>query len=279
MAQAWLDLLKRLPSLYQTYQPLGRRPQTPELTTFENPDKYSLPSPAERRHGSCFVEGLEVVSPSSGSHEAQEQIPPPLKSPPPPSPPDSPPPPIPALQRLGYKAVRTYQPPLPVTTPASEGSNTASASFAASSVLSSTPAIHITSPTGATTSPLKFNKPTSPYPHTDILSTRLFHASRPAPMPPLKISSMKASSSTSSSASSTPTSIFSTVSRRTKERERSWRDSTIFALDRVSIAGGDYEGGNKDHLRMAKTSISGPVPGTFQHVDGAFAVFRPASAS
>ncbi|KAI1584023.1 hypothetical protein PtrEW7m1_002943 [Pyrenophora tritici-repentis] len=64
MAQAWLDLFKRLPSLFQTYQPLGRRPQTPELTTFENPDKYSLPSPAERRHGSRFVEGLDIV-PSS----------------------------------------------------------------------------------------------------------------------------------------------------------------------------------------------------------------------
>ncbi|KAE8860296.1 hypothetical protein PTNB73_07906 [Pyrenophora teres f. teres] len=112
MAQAWLDLFKRLPSFYQAYQPLGRRPQTPELTTFENPDKYSLPSPAERRHGSRFVEGLEIVPSSSGSYEAREQIPPPLRSPPPHSPADSPPPPVPTLQRENSKAFRILKRPL-----------------------------------------------------------------------------------------------------------------------------------------------------------------------
>ncbi|KAK1911571.1 hypothetical protein P3342_012873 [Pyrenophora teres f. teres] len=290
MAQAWLDLFKRLPSFYQAYQPLGRRPQTPELTTFENPDKYSLPSPAERRHGSRFVEGLEIVPSSSGSYEAREQIPPPLRSPPPHSPADSPPPPVPTLQRENSKAVRPYQPVL--ANSASETCNTASASFASSNVLSSPPAIHITSPTGATTSSLKFNTPTSPYTHTSIPPTRLFHPTRPAPMPPLRTSSVKTCSLASSSAPSTPTSIFSKTSWATKETERSWRDSTISALGRVSIAegaDGDDVGVHRDHRRVVrkgdlhttitKASISGPLPETFQHLDGAFVKFRPASAS
>ncbi|PZC97260.1 hypothetical protein A1F95_04867 [Pyrenophora tritici-repentis] len=232
MAQAWLDLFKRLPSLFQTYQPLGRRPQTPELTTFENPDKYSLPSPAERRHGSRFVEGLDIV-PSSTS-----------------------------------------------------------AGFTSSNVLPSPPAIHITSPTGATTSSLKFNTLTFSHAHTSMSPTRLFHPTRSAPMPPLRTSSVKTSSLASSSAPSTSTSIFSTTSWRTKETERSWRDSTISALGRVSIAegaDGDDAGVYSDHRRVVregdlpttttKTNISGPMPGTFQHLDGAFVQFRPASAS
>ncbi|KAI1519453.1 hypothetical protein Ptr86124_002581 [Pyrenophora tritici-repentis] len=292
MAQAWLDLFKRLPSLFQTYQPLGRRPQTPELTTFENPDKYSLPSPAERRHGSRFVEGLDIVPSSSESHESREQIPPPLRSPPPPSPPDSPPPPIPTLQRENFKAVRPYQPVLLVASSASETSNIASAGFTSSNVLPSPPAIHITSPTGATTSSLKFNTLTFSHAHTSMSPTRLFHPTRSAPMPPLRTSSVKTSSLASSSAPSTSTSIFSTTSWRTKETERSWRDSTISALGRVSIAegaDGDDAGVYSDHRRVVregdlpttttKTNISGPMPGTFQHLDGAFVQFRPASAS
>ncbi|PWO27809.1 AAA-16 domain containing protein [Pyrenophora tritici-repentis] len=243
MAQAWLDLFKRLPSLFQTYQPLGRRPQTPELTTFENPDKYSLPSPAERRHGSRFVEGLDIV-PSS------------------------------------------------IASSASETSNIASAGFTSSNVLPSPPAIHITSPTGATTSSLKFNTLTFSHAHTSMSPTRLFHPTRSAPMPPLRTSSVKTSSLASSSAPSTSTSIFSTTSWRTKETERSWRDSTISALGRVSIAegaDGDDAGVYSDHRRVVregdlpttttKTNISGPMPGTFQHLDGAFVQFRPASAS
>ncbi|KAI2477273.1 hypothetical protein Ptr902_11346 [Pyrenophora tritici-repentis] len=243
MAQAWLDLFKRLPSLFQTYQPMGRRPQTPELTTFENPDKYSLPSPAERRHGSRFVEGLDIV-PSS------------------------------------------------IASSASETSNIASAGFTSSNVLPSPPAIHITSPTGATTSSLKFNTLTFSHAHTSMSPTRLFHPTRSAPMPPLRTSSVKTSSLASSSAPSTSTSIFSTTSWRTKETERSWRDSTISALGRVSIAegaDGDDAGVYSDHRRVVregdlpttttKTNISGPMPGTFQHLDGAFVQFRPASAS
>ena len=103
---------------------------------------------------------------------------------------------------------------------------------------------------------------------------------------------MKTYSLASSSAPSTPTSIFSKMSWATKETESSWRDSTISALGRVSIAegadGGDV-GVYRDHRRVVregdiraivtKASISGPLPGTFQHLDGAFVEFRRASAS
>jgi hypothetical protein len=48
--------------------------------------------------------------------------------------------------------------------------------------------------------------------------------------------------------------------------ERSWRDSTISALERVGFEGDKEEKkGDRDSLVISK-----PVDGSFRHVDGAF---------
>ncbi|KAF1831331.1 hypothetical protein BDW02DRAFT_591196 [Decorospora gaudefroyi] len=102
MARAWLDLFKHYYYYYTVrLRKIGaRRAQTPELTSFDNPEKYSLPSP---NHDSPRAgEGTET---SPSSNPVRHSV---LKSPPPSSPPPTP-----------YRLASTSQPLLPHTSSAS----------------------------------------------------------------------------------------------------------------------------------------------------------------
>jgi hypothetical protein len=57
------------------------------------------------------------------------------------------------------------------------------------------------------------------------------------------------------------------VSRGSEWSERSWRDSTISALKRIGFEGED-RGGRNGNRESVMTS--GPVEGSFKHVDEVF---------
>jgi hypothetical protein len=59
----------------------------------------------------------------------------------------------------------------------------------------------------------------------------------------------------------------SVVSRGSEWSERSWRDSTVSALESIEFEGEDRGGRNGNREIVM---ISGPVEGSFKHVDGAF---------
>jgi hypothetical protein len=59
----------------------------------------------------------------------------------------------------------------------------------------------------------------------------------------------------------------SVVSRGSEWSERSWREGTISALKRIGFEGED-RGGRNGNRESVMTS--GPVEGSFKHVDGAF---------
>lgn len=272
MLRAWIDLFKRL----SNRTGITRAP-TPELTSLDNAEAYSLTSSAARKSGSKFVEDLEAPSSSSASttqnktdrsnipYTDDDTI---LRSPPPPYPP-------PKSSARHHLPPRPCQPLLPHTSSMSSGpfipslypSSTALPS-PTSPTSSSPPAIHISisPPTNLQTSSLPYVRRTR--------NSSTYHPSRPVPCPPAHISDY----------ASAPISPISVRSGWSGGSERSWRDSAISALDKVVVPEEGKDGGSKKGKAMGTgvlrrggsaggsggLKISGPVEGSFRHVDGAF---------
>lgn len=224
MLAAWLALFKRCSGR------LGHdwgRPPTPELTSFDNPEKYSIPSPGQRGQGS---HPPTQVTHANQSLSVDEEGPtnathPRLHSP------RTPP--------LTPKPTRPCQPLLP---------HISSMSSSALYTEPQTRHLHTTTTT-TTTNPsalsLHSDSPfdvQSPYtlrrPHTvaehpfDEPDGHLYYPSRPVPEPPFRRDETLDSST---SRPSTPVSVFSSCTYGgTPDTRRSWRDSTISALGKVS---------------------------------------------
>jgi hypothetical protein len=300
MLCAWMDLFKRI--FYRTG--LHQLP-TPELTSLDSPQMYSLTSPKLRKSGSRFIEGLDAPESSTGStnhtkNDSQSSyastqylaVP----NPPPPSLTasmftTSTPPPIPPRR----SASRPYRPlpPLPLHVRSASVPSTLSSLKR----IPTLPTIQITSPSPHVTTvcfsptkdkslpiPPKKSKspPAPPVPRSETyhrlsvswayqptLSTRTYQPTRPAPLPPRHRNKPSQSSSLSDEPL-TPTSVFNWGSCGTRGAGRSWRDSTISALDKVIKNSGNEEAVYVKLESRGGLQISAPVKGSFKHVDGAF---------
>jgi hypothetical protein len=235
----------------------------------KNPEQYSLTSRDPCQSSNKFVESFEAPqSPKRTiSHTSHYSMPlPPPSSPPPVSLPPPTPPPQPLLRR-------PYQPLLPRAS--STLSRAAPSTFPSSTLPHSppptrnVPAIYTTSPT-----PASSHFPPPPPPSLPPSSRPSFKPSRRAPTPPKRKHLFTRHASSTSSGPSSPTSLSSRVSSGTRSTERSWRESTISALERVVTSGGGQESDAKEKGN-GRVKISGPVEGSFVHVDGAFVDGRP----
>jgi hypothetical protein len=219
----------------------------------------SLASPDMRRSGSRFVESVEHIQPPATSSDlggVQQSWPPPVappSSPPPSAPPTSPPPQPPFAQSPSVVQV------LPTL------SHIADAKNASSRALRTVPAIHVTSPTLATvlvSSPPTSQLPVIPQPPKRIndhalLPSATYQPSRPVSLPPQQQQSPARESSQSSvlSDSASGFSNWTYASNGTRMTERSWRDSTISALDKVITDGEedpDGEGMQSEGLKEVR---------------------------
>ncbi|KAH7078015.1 hypothetical protein BKA63DRAFT_277005 [Paraphoma chrysanthemicola] len=265
MLGAWITLFKRL--LRSTSY---TRSPTPKLTSPENSDKYSFLTVKFTRSGSRFIETFKGPKSPQFSPVQDPRVPtsPCLPTPPPTlsSPPASPPPPTPSPRNTARNSARNLarpcQPILPQTS--SLSSCHAGSQWASSSVLPSPPVICVTLNTQATvrvsshiSTPISTLSPTlPPIPHLPRLqlhrhslvpsaSTRSYQPSRPAPCPPQQSEVGPQQPCTSlvyGSGHSTPGSVFSCMSCGTRTTERTWRDSTISALEKV-VNQGEQESG------------------------------------
>ncbi|OAL00759.1 hypothetical protein IQ06DRAFT_370145 [Phaeosphaeriaceae sp. SRC1lsM3a] len=237
MLRAWIDLFERL-----SHRAGITRAPTPELTSVDNTEVFSLTSSAARKSGSKFVEDLEATESSKTStthkisnvtHISYSDPDTILRSPPLHPPPKS--------------ANRNF-PPRPC-----QSSAPALSLFPSSPFPRSPPTIRISPPSNLQTSSL-------PYVRRNRNSST-YHPSRPVPTPPAHISDY----------ASAP---ISPISVKSSWTERSWRDSAISALEKV---GGEEEeigkstsGNGRLKKGAGKLMISGPVEGSFRHVDGTF---------
>jgi hypothetical protein len=241
MIHAWKDVFRRL------FQRIAvARPPTPELTTLENPEKYSLASPNLRQGGSKFLESFEAPQSPNGStiHQSHNTLLlPPLPSSPP-MPPPLPTPPSKLFQRpcqsllLHTSSISSCQ--IPSTLPRSPSTT--------HTPNQTSPEIHTTSPTPTSCDYLPLPRP-QPHCH----SSTSYETSRPPPLP----NQQKALSS-------------SYMGSRTQSSERSWRDSTISVLDKIVSNGEERDARFTKGSKLHGMRISGPVSGSFVHVDGAF---------
>ncbi|KAH7088569.1 hypothetical protein FB567DRAFT_569390 [Paraphoma chrysanthemicola] len=256
MLSAWRTLFKRL-FRFNSYT----RAPTPELTSAENPDKYSLLSVNPTRSGSRFIETFEAPKSPRGlpiqdtSVLTSPRLPTPLPIPSSPlasSPPTAPPPRNPVRN-----PARPCQPLLPQTS--SMSSCPASSLWASSSVLPSPPVICVTSHNQATArvsshisppiSPMSPILPPNPlmprlksHRHSFVpsASARNYQPSRRAPCPPQQSEIGPQHPCTAlvyGFGYSTSKSVFSCISCGTRPTERTWRDSTISALEKVANQG------------------------------------------
>lgn len=202
------------------------RPQTPELTSFENPEKYSLPASKERqRPPSRFVEEFDAnqaLKATAAQLSSDRQTP---SLTPPPSPPSKP-----------NQIAAPYSPLLPqaISIP-----DVSLAEVPRILITAPSPLLHTTSPLVPPVSSRQLLLSPSLSRHFSTPSrNRQFHPSRPAPLPP--------------------------------SRRSSWRNSTISALEKV-VASVEVSG-DEDPKREFRSGlrISRPLPGSFEHVDGAF---------
>lgn len=265
MISGWIALLKRMLKRKGNYWWRSSSPKSSLSAHLPTPSQSSI---HQELQTTTSIESLRTTTPSP---EMSERSGSPPGSPPPPVPPKSPPPPVPQRPRL-HKPMRPCQPLLPHTSSEFSG-------LASSCALPNPPTIHITSPTPSPTSPDPASYPhISAHQHSLFRSSKCYHPSRPAPVPP-GVSRRSTLSPTQSctSGSATPISANPALSRatcRTHHSGRSWRESTISALDRVIVE----EGGTNGTLDGTKSeqwkedeelSIGSPVTESFRHIDGA----------
>ncbi|KAH7380669.1 hypothetical protein BKA66DRAFT_609761 [Pyrenochaeta sp. MPI-SDFR-AT-0127] len=247
MIHAWVTLFKRLGGRMGSN---WTRPQIPELTSFENPEKYSLPaSNKQRRPESRFIENFEgnqTPAESAMQEGSRREIFTPV----------FPHDPALAPQRFTSNLHNVEIPRIHITTP-------------------STPSLRSTSPVDSLVypSPIRLSRPFSKHFSAESLIRR-YHPSRPAPQPPSQRSSLTRSSFSSTLGSAA--SPISSANSGAQEQLAKWRQSTISVLDNVVPSNRPARSSvmfDDEHARAALKRgyrISHPVPGTFEHVDGAF---------
>jgi hypothetical protein len=269
MLHAWLDLLKRL------CQRTGIiRSPTPELTSLDNSEMYSLEDSSGKKDDSEEFRAPEpfkvstnykVNDPRNPYSSAQH----PNARPLPESPTTTQRPPTPPL-KSPYRSYRPFQPILPPATSSllAHSSSTPSTIHAISPLpyLSST---RLSLPINPNRRPIASPPRLQTQRHTLVpSSTHTFHPSRPAPLPPRR----QTRSSDQHSTPDTPISALSCTTCETRNTERSWRDSTISALDKVVV-----EDDSETPKLSSGLQISAPIEGSFKHVDGAFIRARTTS--
>ncbi|KAF2852319.1 hypothetical protein T440DRAFT_39884 [Plenodomus tracheiphilus IPT5] len=318
MAQAWIAMFKRFFERRGKFK--ARRASSPALTSLDHPENFSPHSVGQQHNDSFVVSGYEVTYPRPHSRDqspildSTDPYAQALKSPPPPVP-------LKITQHQDQhnegneKNARPCKPLLPHTSSGCSG-------LQSPILLPQPPTIHITCPSTTTSpypadvspllSPILPNLPTLPTRNLPqappqiqtptptklptgppTLPRQRYHPTRPAPRPPgpPRLSSLQYSSrGHEADVSPISTSLhWSCISCGIRETERSWRDSTMSALEDVVLGveapragdGGWRRGSRGDcgkevrdvHVgngRKGPLCISSPVPGSFAHVDGAF---------
>ncbi|KAH9871913.1 hypothetical protein J1614_006171 [Plenodomus biglobosus] len=178
---------------------------------------------------------------------------------------------------LPYPILQLQPPRIRITAPSTSTSpQPPSISPIASPTLPTPPSPQTQNPQLQARNPTPTKPPTGP----PTLPRQRYHPTRPAPRPPTRsrLSLLKPHSHRTpphiipedlNPSPIPPASHWTRISRRTRrDTESSWRDSTVSAMEEGVGAGGRMGYGVREG--KGGLCISRPVPGSFEHVDGAF---------